>query len=788
MKGGENIKKMVLALLILFLAIANVSAEDTAGNLTVVNDTLITNELISLDNNIYHITNETFNDYIVDGEIIENDMIYEFEGDFEDVGVLYIVGSNITVKGSDANFINTVFSVVGQDNTLKDINMEVFSTFKDNDYSAIYVGGDNTLIENLNLYYFVPANVEAYGIQVWGTQRHRNNNFQLKNSMIYFEGHNDYSNSALNYGILLFRADNAVIFNNTLQASLPLRNVTWDLSPAIPPIYGEMVLNIGVYGCDYLNFTGNDVITTVNEIGRASYPTLDAFYIGNSYNCIIENNSMYTEDFETPKDIDNYLYGIDVYGRLTNLTINGNLLVVNTTGGTYAHGTAYPIQLTGPLSEVYITNNTILSYSNGPNIGIYSQNSAGKTSLVIDGNFISVTGFAGAHEWALVTGIEVQDTNDTITNNIIDVHSIDEVFEEANLYGISYRQSTDGEHSFNIANNTVFSEGYYAVAALDAQNSNFEGNTLYSDNEDAIGKDSLKIFNNDASSYTSNDNKVKSIWDYLADEYNTQDGGEEFEYETPSNVNNRTNQVDASSIAPGGNNNPSFDSNPLLPKTDDEKPSTPSILVPDVADGDPVITPVNPTILPDSPDGDPTYKKPTINYEDYDGNNKKYTPQQDSQSDSSTSSDDKIERQYEDWDGNGKIANATNTNSDGETDSDSDFTLQDLLRSYVTSNTAGGSSPTNSYNGHVQSNNTQDNSPSVVGDEGALGQSQSSVDSSSASAVGQSGASNDGGAKVYEVLKDILENNSNTIIPSVGIILIALFLLVVGYRRKESDY
>lgn len=225
-----------------------------------------------------------------------------------------------------------------------------------------------------------------------------------------------------------------------------------------------------------------------------------------------------------------------------------------------------------------------------------------------------------------------------------------------------------------------------------------------------------------------------------------------------------------------------------MPKTDDDpEPSTPSILVPDVADGDPVVGPVNPTIVPDSPDGDPTYVKPTINYEDYDGNNKKYTPKQDSKSDSSTSSDEKIERQYEDWDGNGKVANATHTNSDGETDSDSEFTLQDLLRSYVTSNTAGGSSPTNSYNGHVRANNTQDNSPSVTGDEGVLGQSESSVDTSSASSVGQSSQSEDGGAKAYEVLKDILENNSNTIIPSVGIVLIALFLLVVGYRRKQSD-
>ena len=132
---------MVLALLILFLAIANVSAEDTTGNLTVASDVLAVDEVISLDDNIYHITNETFNDYIADGEIADDDMIYEFEGDFEELGVLYISGNNITVKGSDANFVDTVFYVIGDDNTLVDINMEVFTTFKDNENSKVILFG-----------------------------------------------------------------------------------------------------------------------------------------------------------------------------------------------------------------------------------------------------------------------------------------------------------------------------------------------------------------------------------------------------------------------------------------------------------------------------------------------------------------------------------------------------------------------------------------------------------------------------------------------------------------------
>ena len=49
---------------------------------------------------------------------------------------------------------------------------------------------------------------------------------------------------------------------------------------------------------------------------------------------------------------------------------------------------------------------------------------------------------AGNHSWALVAGIEAQDSNDTIVNNTIEVHSVAEVKDNDNIYGISYSQST----------------------------------------------------------------------------------------------------------------------------------------------------------------------------------------------------------------------------------------------------------------------------------------------------------------------------------------------------------
>lgn len=811
------------------MAIANVSAEDTGGNLTVVSEDIIlddvissNNDFISLDNDVNLITNDSIKEYVDEGEIVIDDFdaTYEFEGIFEDLGVISIVGENLTVSGKNAYFKNTAFFIAGNDIVLKDMDIEIFSSLKDNDWSAILVDGDNALLDNISLKYFVPSNVEAYAIQVSGSSRDKNQDFKLTNSMIYFEGHNYYK-EVRNYGIFLFCADNALLYNNTIYGSLPLRNVTWNLPPSEPGIYRDIVLTIGAYDCDYLNFTQNYVYTEVNEIGYASYPTLDSFYIESCDNSIIDNNTMYCEDIITPKDIENYLYGIDVYGPLRNLKIVHNNLTVFTTGGTYAHGTAYPIQLSGPYNGIYIYDNDINSISNGPNIGIYSQNSAGATSLMAEGNRIDVTGYAGTHEWALVSGIEAQDTNALLINNDISVHSIEEVDENYNLYGISYRQSTDGRHTFNVVNNTVFSEGYYAVAVLDAQNSNFEGNTLYTENEAAISNgNSLKVFNKDISSYTSSDNRVINVWDYYADKYNTQDGGEEFEYETPGNINGRTNSADGSGVNPN-DNSPSYNDNPLIPKdpkvidnpdidsnhadnpdgdydnadvadgdfgqgdvADNPDGDNNNLYDVDNPDGDPGSNPL-PVNVPDSADGDPTHTVTPVNYESWDGNNKRYTPSQ--SSNSSSSSSDKVQREYESWDGNGVLSNSTNSINGGDGESDDSMNLKDMLHGYVSSNTEGGTAK-ESYNGNVRTN-TSSNSPSIGENNAALGQSQSSADSSSASGAGKSGQSSPAAtsAKSYEIVKDILENNSGFFIPAIVFVLIALFLLVVGYRRKQAE-
>ena len=95
-------------------------------------------------------------------------------------------------------------------------------------------------------------------------------------------------------------------------------------------------------------------------------------------------------------------------------------------------------------------------------------------------NRINITGLAGEDSWALVAGIEGQDTNDIIMNNLIEVHSTGDVDENTNIYGMSYSQSAPGDHSFDIINNTVLSDGFYSVYLESATNSTITHNTLIS--------------------------------------------------------------------------------------------------------------------------------------------------------------------------------------------------------------------------------------------------------------------------------------------------------------------
>ena len=740
-------RKLILGLIFLccILCISSVSA--TEINET-TNDTDV--DLLSLEENVdvinevevpdvpdlfvnktVYVDSTNIDDVFIDGALQSKyaNKTLIFSGKFENYGKLVVDIDNVTLIGTGSELKNVVFDIAGQNVTLDGFTMDLDSEFSDNDGAAILVSSNDINLVNLNINYVVPTNVEAYGI-FGAVSQNPLRNLKILNSIINFEGHNNQAN-VYNCGIKLVNCHDTLIENNTISTSLPLRDVNFGAHGAT--LDSDYVMSIGLEGCENFTLRGNTIISDVNYRPDSQYPTLDGILISQSDNSLIYNNSLYMTDFVTRPGIDNYLYGIDVYA-LNNLTLTKNHVSIVTTGGKLAAGTAYPIQITGPIDKVNVTDNDLYSFSNGPNIGIYSQNYYGKTALSITNNRINVTGLAGVHEWALVAGIESQDSNSTIINNTIEVHSVGNVDINDNIYGVSYRQHIAGNHTFNIQNNTVFSDGFYSVSILDSVNSTIKDNLLISYNENA--KNSYGGYNqgnpfSHKGDYYSNNRVIRYV-DYYASVNNVVDGGNEFNYEKPTNDRNLDNNIDGKNIV-GEDIRKSYDYNPLIPgskdngKTNDDSESGSSGNT-GIHSGD-----------SDGIDG------PGINI---DGSG---------DSTSGTVSLKDLLSNFIKSNGNGKSSENSISSKDGNSSSDD-------------------GSSANAYS------NDTDVTPSTEGVESLEPESKESSSSNGAASPSLSQGST--ASKAFE-LEDLTKH---PFIPSVFFVIIVMILLVVGFRRKKSNF
>ena len=784
---------LLCVILTLMVLISPINAEDNstllAANIT--GDTII-------------ITEDNIQDYFDDTNTLNSSFenkTLEFQGEFDYLGTLNINAKNTTIVGNyNTLFTDTVFLIDADDVTITNVTFNLTGAYEDNDYSGICINGNNATISNINMYYVVPRDVTAYGISSYGKK-----NIKLINNTIYFEAHNN--NAGTDYVIELKRCPNALIDNNTIESNFPLRSINFDTGGV------NHVAGLCIEYSDNFKLTNNNIIVDVNKRPISAYPTLVAIRIVNSNNGIVKGNDLSMEDFVTSLGSANYLYGIDIH-QLRNLTIDSNNISIMTMGGTLAAGTAYGIQLEGPLDGVDITRNDIYSISNGPNLGIYSQNAYGETTLTIDDNDINITGLAGKHEWALVAGIEVQDSNDKITNNRISVHSVGTVDEGDNLYGISYRQKTDGEHTFDIENNIVFSEGFYSVYLLSSVDSTIKNNLLVTSREDAPDKtlDGYKEGPQEHKRDTFYNNTVLNEYTYWSKILNTIDGGENTTYVSPENVNNRTNTVDGKYVEPESGN-PTYNTNPMN-KGDGTKPVKPSNIDPDKntpgakgsGDGEGMNDFTNSTTNGGVDDytnstskaelDDYTNSTKNSKVDDYTKNNAK--------SENVDKTDKEVKDNWEDYTNhetnnddewqdytkdqmNSQKQSANGTYVDkSDKPLDNGVSLPDSkVPSNMTSNTQGGDVITNSNNGELISTNSS--TPSITGEESAKSKDKTSQssdsDSSSPSAAGAVSPSN-----AYEITKSITDHpqTSNILIP-ILLGLIVLALLIFGYRRKYND-
>lgn len=412
----------------------------------------------SLNDNVYSIDSDNFSSYFVDG-VLKDDYegsVLVFNGEFADMGIIGIKSPNVTVIGNNSLLRNTVFCLESSNIMLTGLNFVLDQEFAGNDNAGILVLGNNCTIYNCTMDYVVPQARTGFCVYAEGGKIE---NFTLANSTFNFIGNN--LGGGWDYGIFIDDVDNAIVYGNNINCSLPLRSVNWQAE-----IFGGVSMDaVGAFvaqNSNNLTLSNNRISTYVNG-GGTSYPTLDTVILYGCNNATVERNRIYCEDFDSKDGKDNYLQGIDVYFA-NDVTILGNQIDIRTTGGRAGMGTAYPIQINGPSYNVKIAYNNLTTFNFGPNIGIYSQNYYGATKIDIISNFINVTGLASTHYWALVAGIEVQDSDDLIWNNTIIVNNIGSYADNNNIYGISYSQNTQGNHTYNIQYNNVTTNGRYAVS------------------------------------------------------------------------------------------------------------------------------------------------------------------------------------------------------------------------------------------------------------------------------------------------------------------------------------
>lgn len=395
------------------------------------------------------------------GYITTTDSNLVFSGNFDNLNfTTFKINKNVVMDASAATFTNIGFDL--QTSNIELNGGTFIGTNTTTLTSVISIEGSHVKVNGTTINVSAPSGANFYAFDL------ENANYaNLVNNVITYV--DKYTNTAnYNYVVKIKGGSNNKMVENNITAFLPLKDVDYSDWTPEPTIDYDLVAGVAVESSSNFNFTGNKLNVTAN-LRAGWYPTLDAMIIVKSDNVRIIGNEIYEQDVVSGKEETNYLYAVDIY-KCNNLTICSNKIELNSNGGNLTvngTGAAYGIQLTGPHTGIIICNNNITTANNGPNLGIYSQNTQGSTSLTIYGNRINVTGRAGDNAWALVSGMELQDSNAEVYNNVINVNNTAGYHAGYYAFGISYCQSTSGNHYYNIHNNNVtVYNGDYAVYLL----------------------------------------------------------------------------------------------------------------------------------------------------------------------------------------------------------------------------------------------------------------------------------------------------------------------------------
>ena len=420
------------------------------------------------------VTNNTFFDYFGDDGMLLGDITFDtliFKGEFSNLGVNVVYVPRAIVINGDNAVLRNIAIMCEQGTTLNNLTLNATNYVADTDGALIYAIGSDVTVNNITIdYNATDGSNNAIAVYASGAD-----NFKLVNSTITFTG-NNVDGKVFAQGIKIAKSNNAVVDSNIITTSCPLVDVEYSHWGSIDT---DLVFAIGVEKSENVKIINNIVDNSAWTKGNnANFPTFDAFIAHTANNLLIKNNTISHTDLITLKGNSSYIYALDFY-ESNSVIVEDNRVLLNTTGGKEGAGAAYAVQVTGPYNNFVVKGNNLTTVSNGPNLGVYSQNYYGATEITAENNWINVTGFAGPAEFALVSGMEFQDTVAKAYNNTIYVQNVNEYNDDNNIAGITYVQSTSGSHQFDIQNNTIYSEGKYAVLIKSAKDSQIIGNTLY---------------------------------------------------------------------------------------------------------------------------------------------------------------------------------------------------------------------------------------------------------------------------------------------------------------------
>ena len=169
------------------------------------------------------VTNDTFFRYFdEDGMLLDTIPFDEliFQGDFSDLVDVIIITDEITLTSDNAVLNNIALSILGDDVVVNGFTFNADADFTTNGGAVVYVSGMDVTLDNISVTYDAPSAVEAKAVFANGAD-----GFNLINSEIIFTGVNPGDKH--NRGLEVRNTDDAVINNNTINATLPAVSVSW---------------------------------------------------------------------------------------------------------------------------------------------------------------------------------------------------------------------------------------------------------------------------------------------------------------------------------------------------------------------------------------------------------------------------------------------------------------------------------------------------------------------------------------------------------------------------------